>query len=299
MYNTGSYSQIFQELDERASVPRALNFSTGVKSAEKLKNWLYKVIHNESANRKLYLRLLDAGFNKPVLAKGLSLEVLPGKFIDVYFILRDDPNKGPRGSSGAYGLIFKESRITLSLYADVENDYIRWSERYESTIDHELTHAFQSMEVAIRYLFLKNKNIPNYSPSYDDIMKWMTKVNVKNRSYNKQFKDKKTDPNVYVKYLASDREMAARAHALLRELYKRNRSLFNDVIEFCQTGWPSFDYINRKLMSDNYHGWTELTSLSRSEIETFNIREVETYGYALKQKLLDKLYDFYTTQYKR
>ena len=63
-------------------------------------------------------------------------------------------------------------------------------------------------------------------------MKWMTKVNVKNRSYNKQFKDKKTDPNVYVKYLASDREMAARAHALLRELYKRNRSLFNDVIEF-------------------------------------------------------------------
>lgn len=288
------------DISERAAIPKSFSFATGVDSAERLKNYLWNVIHNERANRKLYYRLLDVGFNRPVLIRDQALELLPGKFIKVYFVLRDrTKDRGPRGTSGLHGLIFKESRITISLDADVENDCILWSDKYEATIDHEITHAFQSMEVAIRYLFAKNKNIPNYKPSYDDIFRWMDKVNDKNRDFNKRFKGKEKDPNKYLAYLSSDREMGARAHALLRELAAKDRNLFNDVISFCEHGWPSFNYLNKQLSRGNWHGWSELTRFGKSEMEAFNIREEETHSYALKQELLNKLYEFYRIQYKQ
>lgn len=294
------FNNIPIELTERAAIPKSFSFATGVNSAEKLKDYLWKVIHNERANRKLYYRLLEVGFNRPVLIRDQALEILPGKFIKVYFVLRDrTKDRGPRGSSGIAGLIFKESRITISLNADVENDCILWSDTYEATIDHEITHAFQSIEVAIRYLFAKNKNIPNYQPSYDDIIKWMNKVNDKNRDFNKRFKGKETDPNKYIEYLSSDREMGARAHALLRELYAKDKSLFKDVISYCEQGWPNFDYINRQLIKNRWHGWTELTNFGKTEMQAWNIREEETYAYALKQDLLKKLYEFYKIQYKQ
>ena len=288
------------ELSERAAIPKSFSFATGVNSAEKLKDYLWKVIHNEKANRKLYYRLLEVGFNKPVLIRDQALEIFPGKFIKVYFVLRDRRKDfGPRGSSGISGLVFKESRITISLDADVENDCILWHDRYESTIDHEITHAFQSIEIAIRYLFLKNKHIPNYQPSYDDIIKWMNKVNIKNSEYNKKFKGYDKDPNKYVAYLSSDRELGARAHALLRELYAKDKVLFKDVIRFFEQGWPSFEYLDKQLIKNNWHGWTELTKLQNNEQEAFGIRPEDTHGYALKQELLKKLYGFYKVQYKQ
>lgn len=293
------FSNLPIELTERAAIPKSFSFSVGMNSADKLKNYLWDVIHNERANRKLYYRLLDVGFNRPVLIKDQALEILPGKFMKVYFVLRDRRvDKGPRGTSGLHGIIFKESRITISLNADVENDCILWSDRYESTIDHEITHAFQSMEVAIRYLFAKNRKIPNYRPSYDDILRWTDKVNEKNRVFNKRFKDKDKDPNKYLEYLASDRELGARAHALLRELYAKDKNLFKDVINHCERGWPDFAFINKWLNRGNWHGWAELTSFGKTEMQAFDIKEEETYAYYLKQELLNKLYQFYKIHYK-
>ena len=286
------------ELSERGSVPKSFSFATGVHSGERLKDYLWKVIHNEKTNRELYYRLVSVGFNKPVLIRDQALEILPGKYIKVYFTLKDK-DKGSRGSSGVTGSIFKESRIIISLYADVDNDTIIWLDRYESTIDHEITHAFQSIEIAIRYLKLKNNKIPNYQPSYDDIIKWMNKVNIKNRDFNKKFKNMNTDPNVYIQYLSSSRELGARAHALLRQLYSKDRSLFDDVISFCENGWPSFDYIDKELTQGKWPGWKELADFENTEIEAWGIKKQETYAYALKQELIKKLYEFYRIQYKQ
>ena len=184
------------------------------------------------------------------------------------------------------------------MFADPETDSIVWHDSYEATIDHEVTHAFQSMEVAIRYLYLKNRHIPNYTPSYDDILRFMDKVNEKNRKYNQKFKDKRNDPNAYWTYLSSDREVGARAHALLKQLYAKDRNLFNDVIDYCENGWPNFDYINRRLSQGDWHGWKEITNFGKTEMAAWNIREEETYAYALKQELLNKLYEFYRIHYK-
>lgn len=293
------FNNFLIDLDERAAIPRSFSFETGVKSAEKLKDFLWKVIHNDRANRKFYLMLLDKGFDRPVLATDQAIELLPGKFIKVYFVLRDGTKNAPRGTSGFGGLIFKESRIVISLYADVEEDRLLWSDSYDATIDHEVTHAFQSMDVAIRYLQAKNRKNPNYQPSYDEILKWMTKVNIKNSDFNKRFKGKESDPNKYLAYLASDREMGARAHALLRQLYAKDQNLFNDVIDFCEQGWPDFDYINRRLSKSNWHGWAELTNFGRKEMQAFGIAEEETQAYALKQDLLNRLYAIYSAQYRR
>lgn len=285
------------EISERASIPKSFSFATGMASAEKLKDYLWKIIHNERTNRKLYYRMIEVGYNKPILARDQAIELLPGKFLKVYFVLRK-PEARLRGSSGIQGLIFKESRITISLFADPETDSIIWHDSYEATIDHEITHAFQSMEVAIRYLYLKNRHIPNYTPSYDDILRFMDKVNEKNRKYNQKFKDKRKDPNAYWTYLSSDREVGARAHALLKQLYAKDRNLFNDVIDYCENGWPNFDYINRRLSQGDWHGWKEITNFGKTEMAAWNIREEETYAYALKQELLNKLYEFYRIHYK-
>lgn len=297
MYNRFNNFQL--DLQERVSVARSFSIATGVNSAEKLKEYLWKVIHNENANRKLYYRLLDAGLNKPVLIRDQALEILPGKFIDIYFVLRDANKSAPRGQQGVDNSIFKKSRINISLYANLEDDYIEWRDTYPATIDHELTHTFQSMDIAVRYLLQKNRKFPNYQPNYDDIIKLMTRINDKNRKFNTKFKGLNTDFNIALDYISSDREMGARAHAFLRQLYSKDKNLFNDVISYCEHGWPTFDYLNRKLSKGNWHGWSDLDNLSRNEIKALGYKEEETNGFALKYDFLDKAYDWYTTQYKQ
>ena len=289
------------DLSERAAVPRSLNFDIAFKSAKKLKDYLWTVIHNEKTNRTLYYRLVEAGFNRLVLIKDQALEILPGKFLKVYFVLR----KEDKGSRGRYGLhkkwlFLKESRIIISLYTDVDEDRIIWTDDYVSTIDHELTHAFQSMDIAVRYLYFKNRHVPNYTPSYDDIIKFTDKVNEKNMDYNKsRFKDKDKDPEAYLNYLSSSRELGARAHSLLRALASKDKALLDDVISYCEQGWPDFDFINRKLSRGNWVGWRDINNYGKKEIEAWGIREEETYAYELKQELLIKLYGFYKIHYKQ
>ena len=291
------YNSFDFDIQERAAIPRSFSIKTGMDSANKLKNYLYRVIHNPEANQKLYFSLLDKGFDRQVLIRGLGLELLPGKFIDVYFKLKKE-HKGAMGQSGATGFIIKNSRIVIALYADIENDCIVWEDSYITTIDHEITHAFQAIEVAIRYLQIKNKHIPSYSPSFDEIMKWMTKVNLHNQKYTKQLKDMRTNPETYLKYLSSPGEIGARAHALFRELYAKDRNLLAEIIEYCEYGHPNFHYINRKLSQGKWHGWTEMTNMSKREMEDFGLTEQETNGYALKHELLNRLFGFYTAQYK-
>ena len=82
--NLEKFNNFQIDISERAAIPKSFSFATGVDSAERLKNYLWNVIHNERANRKLYYRLLDVGFNRPVLIRDQALELLPGKFIKVY-----------------------------------------------------------------------------------------------------------------------------------------------------------------------------------------------------------------------
>lgn len=287
------------DISERASIPRSFDISIGMNSGEKLKRYLWDVIHNERANRKLYFRLMDAGINKPVLARDQAIELLPGKFIKVYFVLKDIRNKNKLfGTSRVTGLIFKESSITISLFADIDNDMIVWLDSYSTTIDHEITHAFQNMEVAIRYLYLKNRHIPNYTPSFDDVIKWMTKAGIKNKEILKKKNKNKSPEEKYLNYLSSDRELAAPAHALLRELYSKDKRLYDAVISFCEHGWPSFDTIDKELSKGKWEGWYKLTLFGDSEMKSWNIRYEETYCYALKHELLEKLYEIYKLHYK-
>ena len=108
------------DLSERAAVPRSLNFDIAFKSAKKLKDYLWTVIHNEKTNRTLYYRLVEAGFNRLVLIKE--------GFDDVTVLV--ELMKGKKGISDIdlknIGILFAgdRARILIKLQLDAcENEF--------------------------------------------------------------------------------------------------------------------------------------------------------------------------------
>ena len=290
------------DLNEVA-IPRSVNMDMGLKSVDKFIKYLWNIIQNEDTNRRLYYKLMDKGLNTPILMRNQSIEILPGKFIKIYLVLVDstDPtlafsSKGSYRNNSSSLDIFKEGwSLRIFLPVDIEEDLILWDDELPAVLDHEITHVYQHLDAAIRYLRFKNRFNPKYKVNYDEVMKILNIVNLKGGKRNFQkYANLQNDINVYISYLSSREEMGARATALLRQLAK-DKDLLREILHYCEIGQPSFEIVNKKLDKKSLHGWSELNQLCQSEIKVLNIREEDTVGYFLKKQLLNTLYDLFIT----
>ena len=158
-----------RNIDEAKPYNPDVDMSYGYRSAAKILQTLYRLITSERHNRTLYQRLYEqlmrtrTGGDPSVPFSNLRVEIVPGQFIPVYLYLM---NTG-KSAAGTFGSkkqrwSFPSSRITIGLYGDPDEEIIQWTDDYESTLDHEIHHAYQALAVGDRLLQKQHKD-KNYS----------------------------------------------------------------------------------------------------------------------------------------
>lgn len=310
--------KITQISEHIPAMPREVNIDLGFESANRVLNQLYNICKNAKANGILYDKLeyamehpKNGDYSIPV--KGLNIALTKDIVLPVYLYLNHVNAKGKRTSLGSYKTtrrLFSDPkpRIMLGLYGDPEDRFIGWFPAdYEQTLDHEVTHAYQKLEVANRSLKMKKKS-SEYQPTEKELGSELGRVGIRPGSGKLLDKAKSaTSPEESLKgrieYYKRRGELGANAHALMRQLVKyyglESMETLGNHLSF---GKPSFEEIDRSILSDpNFKStaWYSLTSLAQHEQRVFGIRNLDqTEGYNLKKELLKLVYDYYKRYYK-
>lgn len=294
------YNNLPIEMNEWA-ISKSFSVKTADRSAKRLKEHLWAIINDEESNQKLYWHLEEQGFNKPVRIKSEAVEILPGKYVSVYFTLVDSSKVGRNVIHGSFGTTNnKEMYIEITLYGNTNDDLIEWHDSYLATIDHEIAHGLQYIEFAIRYLRFYNRHNSNYKIDYNEVMKLAIKISYERIEKIKQRTKNLEEIEKYYSYL--HRDLEARAKGLLIELASYQPELLRDVLNSYRRGKPSLKYIDKEFANSgrDWHGWKELDDFQKDEQSgVLYVPDENTQGYHLKQELIKKLYLFYMNQYKR
>lgn len=299
------------------AMPKEINIDLGFESANRVMNQLYNICKNAKANAELYNRLEYAmdhpkGGDYTVEVKGLNIYLTKDISLPVRLYLNHESPSGKRTALGSYRSSkrkFSSSKltITLGLYGDPAERYVAWfPAEYEQTLDHEVTHAYQKLEVANRSIKMKNKS-SQYKPSDKELGNELKRVSSRPGSgkiLDKAKSATSAEENLRgrIEYYKRKGELGANAHALMRQLVKfygtDSMEILGNHLSF---GKPSFDEIDKSLLADsNFKStiWYSLTSLAQHEQKIFGIRNLDqTEGYNLKKELLKLVYDYYKRYY--
>lgn len=294
----------------RGAIPKAESFSTSAfRKGEQILGRLYSIITDPKKSHQLYV-LLEKLLEKrdPAYKTPYEIEVYPGLKLPVYTYIVHKKRNGRTSPLGLFGsrkeklFGLPKARITLALWGDPENQEMIWSDHYEETLTHEITHVFQALDVALRVMHQKNMKI-----TPDALLPMLSRVGSRGGSSTKLKDIEKSNVvgklDKEIAYHKVPAELGANANALLNFIAKKyGRDAIEDIVGCVDRGSPTFKDIDNAIRDADRTGrtvWGTYEKISDAEMQYKNISRIEwTDGYQLKKLLLKTASEFYKRHYK-